>query len=122
MNQKSHVQMSRMKKEEIGAAAFFFGSLDSSIFYTSFFPRHHNHRTLLEKNVRGEEKSKKISRYVQLHRMNKFCWDHPRQRRTLDKRSDFRDACFWKSFKESGVSSGKYRRWKINADGGTAAG
>ena len=47
--------------------------------------------------------------------MNKFCLDHSWQRRTLDKRSDFRDACFWKSFKESGVSS-----CKIYTGGGQA--
>lgn len=110
MNQEPLAQMPRMKrKEEINNSTkvrkFYSICLDSSsplnckTSLPLFCARHH----ALLKNVRSKGNQRRIDKYVQLHRMNKFCLDHPWQRHTLDKRSDFRGACFWKSFKESGV-------------------
>ena len=84
------------------------------------FPASSQSPGTFRKNRRGEYR--KFSRYVQLHKMNKFCPDHPWQRRTLDMRSELRDACFRREDYQGVRWLGcKYRRWKISADGGTAA-
>lgn len=125
---KSTTQMLGMKKGEVDGStqctSFFF------LFFSFFhwihpplfiFPASSQSPHAFRKIDAAKNIKEPISRYVRLHRMNKFCPDHPWQRRTLDKRSDFRDACFWREVFQGGLVSravstvpaveGKYRRW-----------